>query len=359
MQLRTNLLIVALAAAALLLGTAGTAQAALIAHWAFDDASTSQVAKDSAGIHDGRLGSTESSDANDPTPGITGAIGTAYGYDGSNDFVYVAHHPNLFGMRYLTLSAWFFMPVYPTQDRELITKLTTSADRCYLLGLGTSGVRVFLVTFQESTYGVKSLLYSIPDAVDKGYLTYGAWQHLAGVYNGDTREGWLYLNGREINYADWGTGSDIIRAAGTAPVTLGGRSPTGINSWYSAVDDLGILNEVLSPPKIRSLYTTPGVSGLKETGLYNLSNMYKLFGVYDDPTHTSTWTIGSLTWRYLATMPEMPDGHSPGDAWSDGTYYYIQLGASDGISTIPEPGTLALLAGGLLGLLCYAWRRKK
>ncbi|NLF09587.1 MAG: PEP-CTERM sorting domain-containing protein [Pirellulaceae bacterium] len=26
---------------------------------------------------------------------------------------------------------------------------------------------------------------------------------------------------------------------------------------------------------------------------------------------------------------------------------------------IPEPGTLVLLAGGLLGLLCYAWRRQK
>jgi len=30
-----------------------------------------------------------------------------------------------------------------------------------------------------------------------------------------------------------------------------------------------------------------------------------------------------------------------------------------GDTEIPEPGTLAMLAGGLLGLLCYAWRKRK
>jgi hypothetical protein len=29
------------------------------------------------------------------------------------------------------------------------------------------------------------------------------------------------------------------------------------------------------------------------------------------------------------------------------------------VSIVPEPGTLALLAAGLLGLLCYAWRKRK
>ena len=32
---------------------------------------------------------------------------------------------------------------------------------------------------------------------------------------------------------------------------------------------------------------------------------------------------------------------------------------SGGFNTIPEPSTLALLASGLIGLLCYAWRKRK
>ena len=29
------------------------------------------------------------------------------------------------------------------------------------------------------------------------------------------------------------------------------------------------------------------------------------------------------------------------------------------ITTVPEPGTLMLLGSGLMGLLCYAWRKRK
>ena len=34
-------------------------------------------------------------------------------------------------------------------------------------------------------------------------------------------------------------------------------------------------------------------------------------------------------------------------------------GGGGTLTVIPEPGTLALLATGLIGLLCYAWRKRK
>jgi len=37
----------------------------------------------------------------------------------------------------------------------------------------------------------------------------------------------------------------------------------------------------------------------------------------------------------------------------------IQMLTAAGFTVVPEPSTLVLLAAGLLGLLCYAWRRRR
>jgi len=37
----------------------------------------------------------------------------------------------------------------------------------------------------------------------------------------------------------------------------------------------------------------------------------------------------------------------------------IQMLTAAGLTVVPEPGTLVLLAAGLLGLLAYAWRKRK
>ena len=63
----------------------------------------------------------------------------------------------------------------------------------------------------------------------------------------------------------------------------------------------------------------------------------------------------------LATFFVTPDAQLTFMAADNGVDGFVtNLGAIYGsFTTIPEPGALALLAGGLLGMLAYAWRRRK
>ncbi len=50
---------------------------------------------------------------------------------------------------------------------------------------------------------------------------------------------------------------------------------------------------------------------------------------------------------------------SSADRNSVGSYLQTQYGISGSYVGVPEPSTLVLLGAGLLGLLCYAWRKRK
>jgi hypothetical protein len=67
---------------------------------------------------------------------------------------------------------------------------------------------------------------------------------------------------------------------------------------------------------------------------------------------------GDMIW-YNTVLSRGSDGFS-GDAGNVGYYLQQKYGISGSyIGTVPEPGTLALLAAGLAALLCYAWRKRR
>jgi hypothetical protein len=159
----------------------------------------------------------------------------------------------------------------------------------------------------------------------------------------------LYQNGTLLRTV---TGLSLNRTF-NQPLTIGAYYDVG--GYYgpsnSTIDDVGIFNAVLSVGKVKAIYNAtllPGLDG------YDLDTMNQLFGLYDDVAHAPV-SIGSLTWEYISGL----SGHNPGDAWFDGGFAYVQLGASDGVRAIPEPGTLAMLAAGLVGLLACAWKKRK
>ena len=97
-------------------------------------------------------------------------------------------------------------------------------------------------------------------------------------------------------------------------------------------------------------------------------NSDDLIKVLTNYNQAGIWSTGDFTYDDLVNSDDLikvltnynqtiPAGFSVDGAGLDAPAIALLNGA--GIKTVPEPGTIALLAAGLLGLLAYAWRKRK
>ena len=81
--------------------------------------------------------------------------------------------------------------------------------------------------------------------------------------------------------------------------------------------------------------------------------------VVDFVTDTYSMTIGTQTATGLPLLGDFSTASRvrfvAGGGWEDPRYGIDNVV----VTAIPEPGALAILASGLLGLICYAWRRRR
>ena len=334
-----------LAMALLLIISAGVAQADIIAHWKLNE-TTGQVAyDDNSQLHNGRLGNSTASDENDPSQGAAGKFGSAYSFDGSYEYVCVADADDLDGMQSFTTSLWFNMPAALSEQRTIMGKWGASNSyRSYLFKFGNGG-EDFCGYFRCSDNSTKTVAFAV-----NGNITYGKWQHLTYVFDGANGAAKIYLNGEQKGITTFAAGTALNAVA--TDLYIGMQDITSAGSWLGGLDDVGMFSESLSAGKIKSLWSVaqPEVSGLNS---YDVGKMNILFDVYD--TGESN-TIDSVAWNKVTGLTG-----GEGDAWMVGDTYFVQLdGTGGGVSgAVPEPGALVLLATALLGLMAYAWKKRK
>ncbi|MDO8302540.1 MAG: LamG-like jellyroll fold domain-containing protein [Sedimentisphaerales bacterium] len=235
---------------------AGTANAALVAHYTFDEGS-GPTAYDSAGTNDGTLhGSTW-------TTGINGGA-LSLGGVGANDYVSVPDNSSLRFSQSSSFSIAFW--ARPTSNGQVMGKMRTS-------GTGVFGYEVWwsnpLKEFQFVCESSGVANYGIGTGTNSTAI--GNWYHVAAVY--DNKDMKIYLNGTLVNGATfaYNTGSTTPNDTLAIGARVHDGSPEA--GWYfgGKMDDVRIYNEALSGDAIAHIYqTTPEPATMAFFGLGGL-----------------------------------------------------------------------------------------
>lgn len=240
------------------------------AHYAFEEAGGAAVFYDSSenGVH---MNCT-----NCPTVVSGGRFGQALDFDGVNDSLSTYTGTNTpFEENALTLALWVNPDV-----------ITTGIDRFVSLGGETAVLRIdnqrlhFFVRIDGSLYHIRV----------SGIMTAGAWQHVAGTYDGETMR--LYRNGVVVGMLD--IAGEIIHT--DIPLQNMFLS-SGTETFDGQMDEVGVYDRALSDAEIFALAQNE-VAGVQsvEIGL-------ELFDFSEAPSFAPpVWfpaTISGGSWSYI------------------------------------------------------------
>ena len=230
-----------------------------------------------------------------------GNAGSAYGFDGVNDFVQVAHSPTLILSTKLSISFWLNQVDYSmgVNERCPLGKVNSVGD-----GISFETVDAIGTCCGSQFYlrnGGQPVQYE-----DSSSMPVNAWVHLVGTYDGTLLK--LYQNNNLL-----GTSSGPVDISSISVDLFFGKE--GINNRFfkGSLDDIAIWNRALTPQEIQQVYNqgicqtsiTVTDTLLIHTGLtsYNPVAYGNTLKVWPNPGNTAiTLDAGNLSsmqgWKY-------------------------------------------------------------
>jgi hypothetical protein len=208
---------------------AQAAAAGLIAEYAFNEGSGTTVSDSSGNAGAGTIqGATW-------TP--QGKYGSALSFNGTSNWVTVNDSNAMDLTGEMTLEAWVYPTVLPSDWRTVIHK---EADRYYLMAGSNSGTPAAGGTFATGNAKVYA-----PSA-----LAVNTWTHLAVTY--DSTWVRLYINGIEVASQP----QTALLTTSTGPLRMGGTQAYG-EYFQGRIDEVRIYNRALIQAEIQTDMNTP------------------------------------------------------------------------------------------------------
>ena len=245
--------------AAVTLAAGSSAQAALIAHYQFDETAGASAANAVVATgHDGAIGAGV-------TLGVAGVAGTAFTFSGNvaqADVVDMANATGVFNpilaSGQFTLSYW--VKSTDTGNRNVAVFMGNSGASNDYIDSGVLGNGQFAPA--GSTYGRNRVATNTPanigDLGGGALVNDGAFHHVAFSVDKATSTGTYYVDGVQVqtvtsaNFANFPTLNNLEVGR------LGRSAPT--DGLAGTIDDLQIYNHVLSLAEVQFLKDNPGVA---------------------------------------------------------------------------------------------------
>jgi hypothetical protein len=252
----------------------------LVGYWEFDEG-TGQTAYDgSNNSNNGQLGSTASSDDNDPSWTGDGKNGGGMDFDGVNDYVDVPDSISLDITSAITIEAWIKWGGSATHrgaiwdDWDWVTPKQSVQFR-----INTDNTIRFLVS---SNGGATEDYMQTIDTIDNIN-----WYHIAVTYNaGDAK---IYINGNE-SISDTLTETSIYNSNNTKFI---GKYDSSSEFFNGSIDSVRIYNRALSADEVRYHYNRGGPVGSWNFDEGSGLTAFDGTGNNNDGTITdATWTTG-------------------------------------------------------------------
>jgi len=303
-------------------GTYPPPEPGLLVHLALDEAAGS-----TAVLNAGTTGATNDGTVEGATF-VTGKFGNALDFDG-DDRVLCGATP-VTGGAPRTTSAW----------------IRTTAGT-------TEGNGITLFTFGDNDAGGKwdvdlddgKLEIGIGNGRSIGGPTTandGTWHLVTAVLpteDGTIDDVLFYIDGQLV--ADATTATTTVNTSPSGELILGhAQNYDFFQALTGTLDDVAIWNTALTPAQVLALFTLGEMAGLE----YDAGKANALFEAFADGQDV---LVGSTWWYY---EPEGMTG-GPGEVVDlGGGDFEVHFDAGSGMTTVPEPATLALVAIGGMGL---------
>ncbi len=182
------------------------------------------------------------------------------------------------------------------------------------------------------------------------------------VHNGATYD--VLLSSQTLGDANWvrsqltGVGIENLTAQvfTNAPVT------GNVSMQWRSATTTEITNSLLAS-NVLTLSSDALTSGYLLAMQYDQNSLQGDESVLAAAGAINIATNGSGSWKKLGTtyLTSTPTAYALGDYWVSTTSntVYLITNTTGNFAVIPEPSAIVLVANGLLGLLVYAWRRRK